>query len=71
MSNDIDDFEDIVEEDDEALEKSLTSDKKSASKIEKRRQVDDLLEQRRLEKELKDSFDDLDDNYYDEFDDDE
>lgn len=58
--------------DDDSINFDETAAKLSAKEsLEKRRLIDDLLAQRRLEKELKDfdyNFDDLDDDFDDELD---
>ena len=73
---DIDDsFEDdsFDDDDDARLVEDDASGRSRASSLEKRRLIDNLLEEKRLERSLKDSFDDdlddLDDD--DDFDDDE
>ncbi len=73
---DIDDsFEDdsFDDDDDARLVDDDASGRSRASSLEKRRLIDNLLEEKRLERSLKDSFDedldDLDDD--DDFDDDE
>lgn len=65
-----DDTADITDEEttDMADDEVLPLTEQQAKGLLKRREIDDLLEKRRLEKELRDSFDDLDDDYYDDFD---
>ena len=70
-----DDFDDDFVDDDDAnmVEEAEKSVRTRLSSLEKRRLIDNLLEEKRLERSLKDSFDDdlddLDDD--DDFDDDE
>lgn len=64
MSDIEDDFEDdeFGEEDEDAklADESETGTNSRARSLEKRRLIDDLLAQKRLERELKDGLDDLD-----------
>ncbi|OOS20248.1 PA3496 family putative envelope integrity protein [Moraxella lincolnii] len=65
MSDLEDDFEDdgFAEEDEDAklADESETGTTSRTRSLEKRRLIDDLLAQKRLERELKDDLDDLDD----------
>jgi len=65
-----DDFEDDFVDDDDAkmVEEAEISVRTRLSSLEKRRLIDNLLEEKRLAKELKDELDDLDD--LDDFDED-
>ncbi|MGO1624446.1 MAG: PA3496 family putative envelope integrity protein, partial [Psychrobacter sp.] len=58
-----DDFDDNFADDDDAkmVEEAETSVRTRLSSLEKRRLIDNLLEEKRLAKELKDDIDDLDD----------
>lgn len=58
-----DDFDDDFIDDDDAklLEEAETSARNRMSSLEKRRLIDNLLAEKRLERELKDELDDLDD----------
>ncbi|WLP94155.1 PA3496 family putative envelope integrity protein [Psychrobacter sp. M13] len=68
-----DDFDDDFSDDDDAkmVEEAETSVRTRLSSLEKRRLIDNLLEEKRLAKELKDELDDLDslDDSWDEDDD--
>ena len=57
-----DDFDDDFSDDDDAkmVEEAETSVRTRLSSLEKRRLIDNLLEEKRLAKELKDELDDLD-----------
>ncbi len=57
-----DDFDDDFIDDDDAklLEEAETSARNRMSSLEKRRLIDNLLAEKRLERELKDELDDLD-----------
>lgn len=57
-----DDFDDDFSDDDDAkrLEEAESSVRNRLSSLEKRRLIDNLLEEKRLAKELKDELDDLD-----------
>lgn len=57
-----DDFDDDFSDDDDAkrLEEADSSVRNRLSSLEKRRLIDNLLEEKRLAKELKDELDDLD-----------
>ncbi len=70
---DIDDFDDDFVDDDDAklVEEAETSARTRLSSLEKRRLIDNLLEEKRLAKELKDELDTLDedDEWDDEWDD--
>ena len=75
---DIDDFDDEFVDDDDAklVEEAETSVRTRLSSLEKRRLIDNLLEEKRLAKALKDDLeddgdDDLDDDWDDDWDDDE
>ena len=75
---DIDDFDDEFVDDDDAkmVEEAETSVRTRVSSLEKRRLIDNLLEEKRLAKALKDDLeddgdDDLDDDWDDDWDDDE
>ena len=69
-ANTDDDFGDDFVDDDDAkiVEEAETSVRTRLSSLEKRRLIDNLLEEKRLARELKDDLDDLDD--FDEDDDD-
>ncbi|WP_289000015.1 PA3496 family putative envelope integrity protein [uncultured Psychrobacter sp.] len=66
-----DDFDDDFVDDDDAkiVEEAETSVRTRLSSLEKRRLIDNLLEEKRLARELKDDLDDLDD--LDDFDEDD
>ena len=70
---DIDDFDDdfVDDEDAKLVEEAETSARTRLSSLEKRRLIDNLLEEKRLAKELKDELDTLDedDEWDDEWDD--
>ncbi|MGM8886561.1 PA3496 family putative envelope integrity protein [Psychrobacter sp. 1U2] len=75
---DIDDFDDEFADDDDAkmVEEAETSVRTRLSSLEKRRLIDNLLEEKRLAKALKDDLaddndDDLDDDWDADWDDDE
>lgn len=75
---DIDDFDDEFVDDDDAkmVEEAETSVRTRLSSLEKRRLIDNLLEEKRLAKALKDDLeddgdDDLDDDWDDDWDNDE
>ena len=70
-----DDFDDDFVDDDDAkmVEEAETSVRTRLSSLEKRRLIDNLLEEKRLAKELKDDLDDIDnfDEERDDLDDDD
>ncbi len=59
-----DDFDDVFSDDDDAkmVEEAEISVRTRLSSLEKRRLIDNLLEEKRLAKALKDQLDDLDDD---------
>ncbi|OLF38901.1 MULTISPECIES: PA3496 family putative envelope integrity protein [unclassified Psychrobacter] len=67
-----DDFDGEFADDDDAkmVEEAETSVRTRLSSLEKRRLIDNLLEEKRLAKALKDELDDLGDDDDDDFDDD-
>lgn len=72
MSDDLDDFDDDNFEDDDDAKKVDEAEAEAArlTSLEKRRLIDNMLEEKRLARELKDGFDDdLDDLDDDDFDD--
>ena len=68
-----DDFDDNFDDEDpeaKVAEEASTSARERLSSLEKRRLIDNLLEEKRLARELKDGFDDdFDDDLDDDFDD--
>lgn len=66
MSDIDDDFDDVFDDDEDndakVADESETNEREKKNSLEKRLMIDSLLEEKRLEKELKESFDDdLDD----------
>lgn len=73
MDDDADmDESDLLDESDDELDEEIAKTAGGKKGLLKRREIDDLLEQRRLERELRDDLDDLDDldDFDDDFDDD-